>query len=362
MNYSPEPTFWEFLTQKMPIDPQIISMAIIALIPIAVWIWFFQVQHHEKRSYVVLTFLAGMLSIVPIKLYERYWDVAILSLENINLFHHIERLTHIPAIDTFLAYVIAFTVVSLGLYIFVAVMMFLLEVISGADSTKVFEKKALKIAQDPLLFVMVGIIFGIAAFFLNIRFEKAVWFFVIVGALEEFVKHLITRFSDEFNLKSVADAIQFSIIVALGFAFVENIIYFLDISGGVGIHKELIIFVLLRSTVSVTAHVCFSAIMGYYYGIAHFASEIYQEECKRKKHPVIKFVHRVLHCKSSTVFKDEKMLEGMLLAMSIHALFNMLLEKEQMSGVLLLLGVLFTTVLHLLHRTQVHRRIGTVTA
>jgi len=208
---------------------------------------------------------------------------------------------------------------------------------------------------------MIGVFFGIAAFLLNLRLGQAVWFFVIVGALEEFIKHLVTRFSDEFKLKSVADAIQFSIIVALGFAFVENILYFLDIfSGSVHGINELAIYVLLRSTVSVTAHVSFSAIMGYYYGMAHFASSVYQEERRKKKHRIIQLFHSVFHLKSSTIFKEEKMLEGMLLAMIIHAIFNMLLEVEQMIGVVLLLGSLFLIILNLLHRTQVHRRVGTL--
>lgn len=363
MDYSSQPTFWEFLADKLPVSPTIISMGIIALIPILAWVCFFQSQHAEKKSYVVLTFLAGMLSIIPIKLYERYWDIAIFNLENINLFHHIEQLTHIPNIDTFLAYILAFVVVSVALFLFVAMMMFVLEVLSGDNTAKVFEKKIVKIVEEPMLFIMIGVFFGIAAFMLNLRLGQAVWFFVIVGALEEFVKHLITRFSDEFKLKSIADAIQFSIIVALGFAFVENILYFLDIWEGSGYgSRELMLYVILRSTVSVTAHVCFSAILGYYYGLAHFSSSVYQEERRKRKHPVIQFFHSVFHLKSSTVFKEEKMLEGMLLAMIIHACFNMLLEVEQMTGVILLLGTLFLIIINLLHRTQVHRRTGTVVA
>ncbi len=210
-------------------------MTLVALIPILAWVVFFYQQHPEKKSYVVLTFLAGMLSIIPIKLYEKYWDIAILNLENINLFHHIETLTNIPNVDTFLAYVIAYVVVAFLLFISVGLIMCVLEIVSGDNTFKVFRSKTKKILEEPFLFISIGVILGIGAFFLNMRLPGAVWFFVMVGALEEFVKHLVTRFSDEYKIKSVADAVQFSIIAALGFAFVENILYFLGIwAGGAG--------------------------------------------------------------------------------------------------------------------------------
>ncbi len=341
-------------------NTQFLILALVAFIPILIWMYFFQTQHREKKVYVALTFLAGMLSVIPIKIYERYWDTAVLSLENINLFEKIEDLTHIPNIDTFFAYILTFTIVSLGLFLFVAVAMFILEVLSGDNTISVFKKKTAKIFESPFLFATTGVIFGVAAFFLNMKLSEAMWFFIIVGALEEFVKHLVTRFSDEFKLKSVADAIQFSIIVALGFAFVENILYFLDIWGGDRYSTgELMVYILLRSTISVTAHISFSAILGYYYGIAHFASEIYQEECRYKRHPLIQFLHSVLHVKSVTLFREEKMLEGMLLAMVIHAIFNTFLEFNKMGIVITMLCVMFFVTVNLIHRTEVHRRVGT---
>ena len=59
--------------------------------------------------------------------------------------------------------------------------------------------------------------------------HKTVWFFIIVGMLEEFVKHLVLRFSDEDKITNVQDAVEFAIIAALGFAFIEHIVYFVNL-------------------------------------------------------------------------------------------------------------------------------------
>ena len=54
------------------------------------------------------------------------------------------------------------------------------------------------------------------------------WYSIMIGFLEEYSKHLVVRFADDNTIYSVDSAITFSIIVALGFAFLENILYFVD--------------------------------------------------------------------------------------------------------------------------------------
>ena len=53
-----------------------------------------------------------MLAILPIKLYEKYWDTAVLSLEHINLFEHIGELTHSQTIPRLLSFITASGIVS----------------------------------------------------------------------------------------------------------------------------------------------------------------------------------------------------------------------------------------------------------
>ncbi|MDH3324564.1 MAG: PrsW family intramembrane metalloprotease [Candidatus Peregrinibacteria bacterium] len=339
---------------------KILACAIVSLIPILGWIYFFQNRNREKRSYVILTFIAGMLAVIPIKLYEKYWNTAIFYFEHINIFEYLSTLVDFPTLTRLLAFITVNTIVAFGLFIFTAIMIYVLESLSGDNSSSVFKSKTVKVLESPLIFVSIGVICGILAYIFSLTLSQKIWFFIMVGMLEEYVKHLVLRFSDEEKIGTVDDAISFAIIAALGFAFIENIFYFLNYleTGQSIIVKQLLVFLVLRSTVSVVAHVCFSAILGYFYGVAHFAKEIYQYETARLRHPFIQKIHRVLHLKPSTIFKEEKMMEGALLAMVVHALFNSFLEFGQITLMITLLGITFFIVLNLFHRINIHRQTG----
>ncbi|MCF7917678.1 PrsW family intramembrane metalloprotease [Candidatus Gracilibacteria bacterium] len=330
-----------------------------SLIPILGWIYFFQKKNYEKRSFVILTFVAGMLSVVPIKLYEKYWNTAILYFEHINLFEYLSDLVHIPEFSKFISYVIVNGIVGVGLFIFTMVLMFVLEIFTGDNTLNIFKKKIQKATESPLFFITVGIICGLVAYGFSFSVNEKIWFFVVVGMLEEFIKHLVLRFSDEEKINSVDDALSYAIIIALGFAFIENILYFHNFTQNTGSSfQQLTIFFFLRSTVSVMAHVCFSAILGYFYGVARFSETIYQEEVLQHRHPLIHWIHRIIHLRGSVLFHDEKMMEGMLLAMVAHAVFNSFLEFGRVSLLIPFLLILFFLVLNLFHRKKVHLQTG----
>ncbi|MCF7906226.1 PrsW family intramembrane metalloprotease [Candidatus Gracilibacteria bacterium] len=328
---------------------------IISLIPILGWLYFFQKKNHEKRGYVVLSFIAGMLAVLPIKLYEKYWDTTVWYFEHMNVFQYLADLVNVPDISRFLAYITVNALVGMGLFIFVTLIMFVLEIFSFDNTVKIFRTKTKRALESPFFFITIGILCGIVAFALSSSFNSRVWFFVVVGMLEEFVKHLVLRFSDEEKIQSVDDALSFSIIIALGFACVENIVYFHNFAkvSDSGI-QQLSLFFLLRSTISVMAHVCFSAILGYFYGVARFAHEIYIEEVQQKKHFLIQKLHQILHLKGEVFFHEEKMMEGMLLAMGAHAIFNSLLEFGKVTLMVPFLLLLFFWILNLFHRKQIH--------
>ncbi|MBN1494328.1 PrsW family intramembrane metalloprotease [Candidatus Peregrinibacteria bacterium] len=149
--------------------------------------------------------------------------------------------------------------------------------------------------------------------------------FMVVGIIEEMSKIFAVRLADNNLLKDIEDAISLSIIAALGFAFIENIIYFYNISLIRGVDQLGGPFI-FRSLFSTFAHVMFSGIFGYYYGLAHFADPVYREESRKKRHPLIKWIHKRLHFKKEVLFRDEKILEGLLVASGLHALFNIFLE------------------------------------
>jgi RsiW-degrading membrane proteinase PrsW (M82 family) len=338
----------------------IIKFGAMSALPIACWILFFQKQNPENRTFIFWTFVAGMLAVLPIKVYEKIWNISVLYFEHINMFKYIADLIHLPSFPRIFAFVLVSAIVATAIFFAVAILMFLIEVCCArANTIKSFNHKFIKISESPLIFLMVGILFGISAYFLSTVFPSKIWFFVVVGMIEEFVKYLMLRFADEEKIKSVSDAISFSIVIALGFAFIENIIYLARFWENVnGVISSFSAFYLLRSTISVIAHVCFSAILGYFYGVAHFSSEIYKEEVRKNQCRVLRWIHRLFHIRGSVLFHEAKLLEGMLLAMVVHAIFNSLLELGQIILIFPLLFIVFTIVLNLLHRKSTHIRRG----
>ncbi len=329
-------------------------------LPIACWILFFQKQNPEKNRFVFWTFLAGMFAVLPIKAYEKIWDVSVLYFEHINMFEYISNIINWPSFPRIFSFIIVSALVAVSMFLVIALIMFLVEVFcTKGNTTRRFKKKFLNIAESPFIFITVGAVFGISAYFLSEFFPSKVWFFVVVGMLEEFVKYLMLRFADEDRITSVSDAISFAIIIALGFAFIENIIYLARFwESANGDMASFSAFYLLRSSVSVIAHVCFSAILGYFYGIARFSTEIYKEESRKNQHPVLRWMHKIFHVKGSVLFHEEKLLEGMLLAIIAHAIFNSFLELGQIIFIFPFLFILFALILKLLHRKSTHIRRG----
>lgn len=93
--------------------------------------------------------------------------------------------------------------------------------------------------------------------------EQAVHAFLIVALVEEASKFLFVRglLYNNVNFNEPFDGIVYSVMVGMGFATFENILYVLNEGVGVGI---------LRMFTAVPAHACFAVLMGYFLGKAKF--------------------------------------------------------------------------------------------
>lgn len=181
--------------------------------------------------------------------------------------------------------------------------------------------------------------------------------FLIVGVIEEITKFMAVRMSGRENILSIDDAIEMFITAALGFAFVENIIYFYNIMAARGPENILFPFV-FRSLFSSFAHIMFSGILGYYYGIAHFAGPILQDESQKNRWPIFRKIASMLPFKNETEFKNEKIVQGLVIAITLHALFNIFLE---MNWTFLLVPYLtggFIWLNYLLEKKEDHKTYG----
>jgi RsiW-degrading membrane proteinase PrsW (M82 family) len=152
--------------------------------------------------------------------------------------------------------------------------------------------------------------------------------FVTIAFLEEFLKHLVTRQVDHNEIQSIDDAIEFSIVAALGFAFAENTFYFIEVYQSLG--KEVFYqTIILRSLFATFAHSLFSSIYGYYYGKQIFAKQIYEQEIPKRATGIFKRIARFIHSINPyKIFQNEMRLLGLLFASIVHATYNILLEMD----------------------------------
>ncbi len=132
---------------------------------------------------------------------------------------------------------------------------------------------------------------------------SVVFFFVIVGPVEETVKLLAVRlyaFSDE-GFDSVLDGAVYGAMAGLGFAFIENALY-ISRNVGTGAGELDLGLELIGAGAGITAtralagpgHVIYSAFAGYYLGLAKFNPE--------HRGPIV--------------------LKGLIIAALIHATYN----------------------------------------
>lgn len=156
------------------------------------------------------------------------------------------------------------------------------------------------------------------------------WWIIIlysfVGITEEFIKFYIVRFSDKTHpelITNINQSLKFGILSGLGFAFSENILYFSNLlptylsqwaDGGA---IAFITLVLFRSTFTVCAHLCFSGIFSYYYGMSKFSQDFVDFKKWQGEKIAPNEFQRI---------KNKYIFTGLFLAMGIHAMFNSILE------------------------------------
>ena len=96
---------------------------------------------------------------------------------------------------------------------------------------------------------------------------------LLVGPIEELAKYIVIRanvyVSHDFN--QVFDGIVYGVTVALGFSFIENVFYFIDLYTT----QSAYVFVastIFRGLFTTLGHVTFTGVMGYYVGRAKFST------------------------------------------------------------------------------------------
>ncbi len=187
----------------------------------------------------------------------------------------------------------------------------------------------------------------------------AVVLYLGVALMEEYLKSVALIFVVEMNkahFDQVVDGIVYGVAAAMGFAFIENILY-------LGLSPKTMLFgvFLARSLGATLGHAIFSGTFGYFYGRALFATDIIPHHGN-----VLRTFHRSLpaglglHILRTHVFprrgifekahtRGELIAEGFWAAVGIHLLYDLILvsstflahDYSWLISILLLGGLLF---------------------
>lgn len=138
-----------------------------------------------------------------------------------------------------------------------------------------FEKEPIAILSKSFLLgatvsvLITAIIGSFASHLLPITDEKSIFqqlikALIVVALVEEFSKYVIVRYyaqrNKEFN--EPFDGIVYAVMISMGFAALENVLYVLQYGYGTG---------LIRAFTAVPAHATFAILMGYFMGKAKFS-------------------------------------------------------------------------------------------
>lgn len=152
--------------------------------------------------------------------------------------------------------------------------------------------------------------------------------FIVVALSEEAAKFLFLRgfLFHKKDFDEPYDGIVYSVMIGMGFATFENILYVLE--GGVGV-------AILRMFTAVPAHAAFGVIMGYYVGRAKF--EVTHQHPERRR---------------------SLLLQGVFWATVTHGAYDFFLMQQNFEGlaatslIVLVMAIVFSTKAIALHQAS----------
>lgn len=311
---------------------QFLQFAIYALPAVLFWYFLFRFQNKRAlpREVIRDTFFIGIFSVVPLLTYQYVYTHWFPSLSAQYLGSAFTEHSFMYGVSQ-----IIFGFMTLGVSFLVLIGLFtilysLFTKESLFNTLRAFFSEPLNFSATSIILIIILIIemvlkaagVPIPAAVIGSTF--------LLAMLEEYSKHLIVRLFDDNKIKNIANAIELSIVVALSFAFLENIIYLSSVSAAPV--QNLIVG---RSIISMFGHVIFSAIFGFYYGLSKFAKPVFMVKSMESHVPGLPaFLYRIFRFKTHEVFKAQKIFEGLVFASLLHFVFNLCLQFNLFLGVL----------------------------
>ncbi len=254
-----------------------IFLFFISFFPIVIWAYSFSFidDNPLNKNRFLVWILGWVLSVIPILHIDKIMNI--LDFEYLNVFYFASKIWNFISSLKF-----AFSL-SIFLIIVVLFSFFLWGFLKNKSSIfKIYIKNILVF----LVFIFLLSIFLFLLWFLlknfdfDIRnsisfwniifdtFKLIIFYYVIVAFIEEASKHFNFLQSSIFYIKSVKDWVLYAIFVALGFSFIENMLYLYNYYITYWLSWELLKLYFYRSAFSVMVHVLSSSVMAYYFSKA----------------------------------------------------------------------------------------------
>lgn len=294
--------------------------ALAAIIPIIIWMGIFYVLRPEKKSFYVWTFIAGCFSPILVLIYQQFWGTSInaifFQIEPVNFKKSLSEMSSDYFMQNFLVFVF------------------------GVGMMEEFVKHFVIRKNKPagLILVLLTMLFFATVYAMyNVVIGNPNWEYIgyIVGLWATF--YIFVEVHKRIDFQSIDQVILAGIMSALGFAFVENIIYVIRVleapGGSIGAATGVLVG---RSIFVVMIHMLCSGIFGYYYGIALFAGPYLKEHEESGRNFFLTNVFKkVLRFTKKTIFEEEKMMQALVLAMLFHGIYDFILGVNLTVGDLL---------------------------
>ncbi|MCX6734963.1 MAG: PrsW family glutamic-type intramembrane protease [Candidatus Peregrinibacteria bacterium] len=172
-------------------------------------------------------------------------------------------------------------------------------------------------------------------------FTATVLSLLLFVILEENIKLYVMRTIDRKTLyiSKINDAMIYAIAAALGFSFAENVYYLYSFWPSVS-NSELITMYIFRGIFTTAAHMTYSGIFGYYYGIGKFSMVINQQNLiEGTQDKISLFIAKIFNIPPSEGFRQKTVLKGLMIAMGLHFSINFMLQLQQDYGIRILFPI-----------------------
>lgn len=255
----------------------IFILGFVAFIPILLWGYFFGYIDSDtfNRKRFFMWILAWGISVFPVLF---LWEIAdSFSFQMMNIFWVVHDFAAEGSIfQVFLSFIVLFAFFS-----FIPFVLFYLTPISK-EKLKLY---CIRFWIFSFYFVLISFLFYlINSAFLNFDFlqiesdlsisfwdivfnsvKLVIFYYLLIGILEELSKFLFFSYEKNFSLLSVKHWVISAIFIALGFAFIENILYFYSLYHTYWFGQQLMSTYFLRNIFSVFLHILCSSIFAYYF-------------------------------------------------------------------------------------------------